>query len=147
MGFHFLIFIDHLPMIQLSWNFICMSCYGFWLSMNYLVIFGIDYVWFWAKSCCWLHWACSNLLWLYDFHWLPSTCPNVMKFYMPTMLGVRIGHNLFGDFWKCLSWLLMQVILLTSLSYPLPCFDFFCLWIDDDAWYEYEPNWNCFLID
>ena len=143
--FDFLILIDHLPMIQLSWNFICMSCYGLWLTLNYLIIFGIEYVWFWAKSFCWLHWAYSNLLWLHDFHWLPSTCPIVMKFYMLTMLGVRIDHDLFGDFWKCLSWLLMQVFLLTSMSSHLPCFASFCLWNDVDAWYELETNWDCFL--
>ena len=49
----FLILFDYLPMIQLSWNFICMLCYGLWLSMNYFIIFGIDYACFWAWSCCW----------------------------------------------------------------------------------------------
>ena len=61
----FLILIDYLPMIQLSWNFICMLCYGLWLSMNYFMIFGIDYVWVWAWSCCW-PFVCS-LLPCFDF--------------------------------------------------------------------------------
>jgi hypothetical protein len=124
-----------------------MICYGLWLSMIYFMIFGIDYVWFWAKSCCWLLCACWNLLWLHDFHWLPSTCPNAMKFDMLTMLDVRIECELSDDFWKYLGWLLMQVILLTSLSLHLPYFDFKCSWNDDSDWYACEPNWNCFLID
>ena len=55
--FAFLIFIDQLPLIQMSWNLICMSCCGLWLIMNYLMIYWNVYDWFWVKSCCWLLWA------------------------------------------------------------------------------------------
>jgi hypothetical protein len=55
--FDFLIFIDQLPLIQMSVNLICISCYGLWLIMNYLMIYWIVYDWFWFKSCCWLLWA------------------------------------------------------------------------------------------
>ena len=55
--FDFLILIDHLPMIQLSWNFICMPCYVLGVIMIYLVIFGNVWVDFWCKSFCWLLWA------------------------------------------------------------------------------------------
>jgi len=53
----FLIFISLLPMIQLSWNLVCLPCYGLCLFMIYLMIFGIVYDWFWVESCCWLLWA------------------------------------------------------------------------------------------
>jgi hypothetical protein len=53
----FLIFIDHLLLVQMSWNLTCISCYGLCLTMIYLMIFGIVYDWFWVKSCCWLLWA------------------------------------------------------------------------------------------
>jgi len=46
-----------------------------------------------------------------------------MKFDMLTMLWVVIDHDLFDDFWKCLRLVLMQVLLLTSMSFCLPYFD------------------------
>ena len=93
-----------------------------------------------------LHCACLNLVWLHDFNWLPSSHPNAMKFDMLAMLDVRIECDLFDDFWECLGWLLMQVILLTSLSFHLPYFDFKCSWNDNNAWFECGPNCVCFLI-
>jgi hypothetical protein len=48
----FLIFIDIVPFVQLSWKLTCctlnMSCLG----VNYLRIFGIVLIWIWLKSFC-----------------------------------------------------------------------------------------------
>ena len=41
----FLILIDYLPMIQLSWNLICMLCYGLWLSMKSVFVIFWSRVW------------------------------------------------------------------------------------------------------
>jgi hypothetical protein len=86
------------------------------------------------------HHAYLNLIWLHDFIWLPSSHPNAMKFYMYTMLDVRIECDLFHNFWKCLSWLLNEVFAVDFCMLPLLCFAFFCIWNDFDAWYKFESN-------
>ena len=91
------------------------------------------------------HLAYLNLVWLHDFTWLPSSHPNAMKFDMLAMIDVRIECDLFDNFWKSLSWLLMQVILLTFLCFHLPYFDFKCSWNDNNAWFECGPNCDCLL--
>jgi hypothetical protein len=55
--FDFLIFIDLLPLIQMSWNFVWLWCYGWCLIMNYLRHFWIVCDWIWVESFCWLLWA------------------------------------------------------------------------------------------
>ena len=54
----FLIFIDIVPFVQLSWKLTCctlnMSCLG----VNYLRIFGIVLICLWLKSFCLDFWCC-----------------------------------------------------------------------------------------
>ena len=108
-------------------------------------LFSIWYDFLKLTHACWLSLCYLNLVWLHDFNWLPSSHPNAMKFYMYTMLDVRIECDLFYDFWKCLGWLLMQVILLTFVCFPLLYFDFKCSWNDHNTWFECGPDCDSFL--
>jgi hypothetical protein len=91
-------------------------CHGFDpIHFSYAITVFMNY-----SSWCmfgWLLWVCLNLPCLSDFHWLSLHDPNDLKFYMHVLLWIMFDHELFGDFWKCLSLLLMQVLLLTSMSF------------------------------
>ena len=54
----FLIFIDLLPFVQLSWKLTCYTLNMSYLGVNYLRIFGIVLICFWLKSFCLDFWCC-----------------------------------------------------------------------------------------